>query len=389
MPRHAGPFQIVLRHDTGGKPVYYARFRGDDDELLPWRSTGLESKTAARAWAQREIKRGSAASTRVTFAKYAENWWTKNHPYVEGRIARGHKLTATYLVVMRGHLANHVLPYFEDRRLAQITARQIEDWILKLRRERLAPQTINHALRCLKVMLKEAARHAIISRDPSAFITGLAERPVERGILTGEEVRRLFDEKRISKTWGGDRKHYVLNLLAASTGMRMGEIQALPIGAVHDNYVEISQSWERRDGIKAGTKTGAGRVVPLPAFTARHVRELVAASPYQEHDDLVFHGHDRHTPITPRMILAGLYGALEAIKITPAEREERNITFHSWRHFINTALRVAKVADPLVQRVTGHRTAQMTDHYSHFALEDFRDVMKVQERLLAPEKQSK
>ena len=78
----------------------------------------------------------------------------------------------------------------------------------------------------------------------------------------------------------------------------------------------------------------------------------------------------------------GSDGALKQIKIKPAEREKRNITFHSWRHFLNTALRAAKASDPLVQRVTGHRTAQMKEHYTHFALEDFKRVMSVQERLL-------
>ena len=108
-------------------------------------------------------------------------------------------------------------------------------------------------------MLKEAARHGIIARDPSAFITGLAEHQAERGILTGAgRSRRLFNEKAIGKVWGGDHKHYTLNLLAASTGMRMGELQALPVGAIHENYVEVFQSWERRDGIKARDKDGSG-----------------------------------------------------------------------------------------------------------------------------------
>ena len=162
----------------------------------------------------------------------------------------------------------------------------------------------------------------------------------------------------------------------------MGELQALPVSAVHDNYIVIAQSWERRDGIKAGTKTGPGRLVPLPTFTASHLNELIASSAYQKPDDLVFHGRDRKTPLSPRFILDGFYGALGQIEIGEAERQERRITFHSHRHFLNTALRAARVADPLVQRVTGHTTQEMTEHYSHFALEDFRDVVKVQERLL-------
>ncbi len=387
MPRTAGDFQLIERREKGRKTKFYVRFRGEDGELLPWRPTpGITSKTAARAWAQKEIKKGSVTTTRATFGKYAEGWWTADHPYVQGRIARGHKLTATYLVVMHGHLENHVKPFFEDKRLAQITSRQIEEWLLKLRREKLSPSTINHALRCLKVMLKEAARNGIIPRDPSAFITGLAEHQAERGILTGAEIKALFDEKTIDKVWSGDRKHFTLNLLAASTGMRMGELQALPVGAIHDNYLTISQSWERRDGIKAGTKTGPGRLVPLPAVTARHLRELIASSPYQEPDDLVFYGRDRKTPLSPRFILDGFYSALDAIKIDGEKRQDRRITFHSHRHFLNTALRAARVPDPLVQRVTGHATQEMTEHYSHFTLEDFRDVMKVQEGLLAQQK---
>jgi integrase len=283
---------------------------------------------------------------------------------------------------MRGHLANHVLPYFEDKRLVQITSRNIESWLLALRKQKLSPATINHSLRCLKVMLKEATRHGIIARDPSAFITGLAEKQAERGILNGAEIRRLFDEKTIDRVWGGDWKHFTLNLLAASTGMRMGELQALPVGAVHENYITVSQSWERREGIKTGTKTGPGRMVPLPVQTARHMMEMIASSPYKESDDLVFFGRNRKIPISPRIILAGFYAALNQIGIGADERQGRRITFHSHRHFLNTALRAARVPDPLVQRVTGHRTQEMTEHYSHFSIEDFKDVLRVQEVII-------
>ena len=125
---------------------------------------------------------------------------------------------------------------------------------MTLRRGKLSPSTINHALRCLKIMLKEATRQGVIARDPSAFINGLAESPAERGILNGEEIRKLFDEKKIEKVWTGDRKHFTLNLTAASTGLRMGELQALAVGAVQPDYLTVSQSWERRTGFERGHK---------------------------------------------------------------------------------------------------------------------------------------
>ena len=57
----------------------------------------------------------------------------------------------------------------------------------------------------------------------------------------------------------------------------------------------------------------------------------------------MFYGKDRHTPLSPRIILCGLYGALGRIDITAKEREVRRITFHSHRHFLNTLLRTARV----------------------------------------------
>jgi hypothetical protein len=43
---------------------------------------------------------------------------------------------------------------------------------------------------------------------------------------------------------------------------------------------------------------------------------------------------------------------------------------YSHRHSLNTLLRAARVPDPLVQRVTEHRTQEMTEHHRHFTLED-------------------
>jgi integrase len=203
--------------------------------------------------------------------------------------------------------------------------------------------------------------------------------------IKGVEVKALFDEKRIDAVWEGDRKQFTLNLLAASTGMRMGECQALTVGSVHPDHIAVTQTWERRTGLKEGTKTGAGRIVPLPSKTARYLAELIESSPFQEPGDLVFYGTSGRIPLTAQAILRGFYRALERTGIGGEERKRRRITFHSHRHFLNTLLRTARVPDPLVQRVTGHRTQDMTEHYSHFALEDLGAVAKVQENIFGRE----
>ncbi len=77
--------------------------------------------------------------------------------------------------------------------------------------------------------------------------------------------------------------------------------------------------------------------------------------------------------------------ALENIGIPDTERRERNISFHSWRHFFNTLCRVGMVPDSKLQRITGHHTQKMTEHYTHYKIKDFKDVMQIQEEIFSAE----
>lgn len=42
--------------------------------------------------------------------------------------------------------------------------------------------------------------------------------------------------------------------------------------------------------------------------------------------------------------------------------------------------------DSLTQKVTGHKTVAMSDHYTHFSTDDYAAVQKVQEGIFAVEK---
>jgi site-specific recombinase XerD len=80
---------------------------------------------------------------------------------------------------------------------------------------------VKHFLRKLKIMLKEAERRGYLSTNPAHLIGALTKKTKEKSILTQDEVRVLFQEDRIDEIWAGDLRHYTVNLLAASTGMRM------------------------------------------------------------------------------------------------------------------------------------------------------------------------
>lgn len=383
------PFHLYKRPSKKYGHIYYVRFYDEDGNRLSGRSTGQTTKARAEAWAYEELKNGHIRSVKnITFGEYAKDWWIWDRcDYVKGRALRGRPLSRYYVDTMRGYLENHILPYFKNKRFQSINAGMIENWLMKLatkttrRGEPITPTTVNRCFTCLKIMLNEAVRLGYLYRNPAEKIGKLREVPKEKSILTPDEVRQLFQEDQMDYIWEGDIRHYTLNLLGASTGMRLGEIQALMVGNVYDKYVYVGYNWNHKYGLKP-PKHNSARYVPIPSKTSYYLKELISLSPFQEPDDFVFIESDRHRPIRNEAILKNLYKALERIGIPPEERKERNITFHSWRHFYNTVMR-GKIHDAKLRQLTGHRTIRMTEHYTHFNIEDFSDVLQIQNQIFS------
>jgi integrase len=99
----------------------------------------------------------------------------------------------------------------------------------------------------------------------------------------------------------------------------------------------------------------------------------------------IFSENGGESPIAAEKIARQYVLALKRIGITHEEKMRRRLSFHSWRHFFNTMLRLSDVADSKVQSVTGHRSMKMTDHYTHFDTRQFNEIRDVQEILLTDE----
>ena len=168
-------------------------------------------------------------------------------------------------------------------------------------------------------MLKEAKRLGYIHTNPAEEIRRLSEKPKVRSILRIDEVKELLLDDNIDRVWDGDLFNYTLNLIAASTGIRMGEIQALMVQNVHEGYISIFYSWDRKYGLKE-PKWGSKREIPIPSKSSQRLQELIACSPYNEPQDFVFWGESRNKPVSNKMILNTLYKAFENIGISPEER---------------------------------------------------------------------
>jgi integrase len=362
--------------------VYYYRTYDEFGQRTVAKSTGKTSKTLANDYCANLFRAGKLIPTSdPLFSDFAEGWWIWGTcDYLRGRLERSApgkpSVSERYGREMLSILNMHLLPAFKNLRLSAITAQRIEHWALKLRDTGLSGKRVNDISSCLRIMLTEAHRLGRLDRNPFDAVRPLGIDKRDRGVLTLEEVQRLFLDRNIKKVWNSHTLHRTINLVAACTGCRMGELLALKAEDVHAGWLHIAHSWNATYGL-GPTKTRQVRDVPIASKPLKALKKLSIAGGF------VFSMDKGKHPIGHTRVSQAFYEALEKIGITPEQRAERNITFHSWRHWLNSVLRARAVPDPLVRRVTGHTTEEMTEHYTRFVRADFAPVLVVQEEVFA------
>jgi len=367
------------------KIIYFVQFRDTEGNYTSAISTGQTSKGAAIRWAYNYLKKGHIPTHRgFTFKRYSKNWWIPGEcDYLEEKERTGHALSPRYIQESRRNLDKRLILYFGNMKMTIISFKDIRKWMFNLyENQNVNPATINRSLATLKIMLKQAVLMEYIQSNPAQDIGIFKEEPKSKTVLNLKEVDKLFDERRIEDYWNGDLYHYTFNLIAASTGMRLGELQALKRKYINEDTIEVVHSWSRKFGIK-DTKNHTRRLVPLSDLTKKYLNIFLVQSPNRDPEDLVFAGSDRYKPFDGKKIDKCLYKALGKIGVTPEERKSRNVTFHSWRYFFNTVCRSNKIPDSKIRIVMGHKTALMTDRYTSLLHENLNEIRQFQNTIFS------
>lgn len=372
--RYREPFTLLKR----GKYWYYRLYINDNRKTY---STGQTTKARALEYVmmtltdntEKSVSQKEPRRQGMSFADYAKPWWTAGKcAYLRYKEKLGKVYSGKYIDNCRMMLNNHLLPAFGKIKLSDIKSPDIQEWMFSLADTGLSPKTINNSFTTLSVMMREAVRRELIAKNPCEKVDRLIGESRIRGRLTLDEARLLFSDL---DYWEGNRMKYAGNLLAAVTGMRSREVAALRGQDLRDGYIVVEHSFDERYGMKS-TKTGDRRELPLDPYVMGFLHSLKRGD-----DDFLF-TLDGERPVNQHFFLYGLRHALEKIGIDEAERKRRNLTFHSWRHFLNSLL-IAKGTDKIMtQRITGHTTDAMTEHYAHFNAEDYRPILDITSRLL-------
>lgn len=380
---HGKPFSIFKR----GR-IYYAQFKTPTGQWSVAKSTGETSRGKAERWAIDYLTAGQIVKKEnVTLKEYSKDFFTWDGSWATDKRVRGLRISPRQCRNLSYILDSLLLPYMGRMKLTDITRAVIKDYRNNLHNKGYSGNTINKALSALKAILETAEEEALIQFVPK--IDRAAMNPHTKGILTIEEALQLFKVE-----WKSEGTHchpaknqylgYVGNLLACSTGLRMGELQALVISDIHldSGYIHVRRSWDKHYGMNPTTKTGKVRNIFIAHGVCDILHDLISINPNPGNPEsfIFFSVNNPDRPVQPIIFSRSLYSAMRKIGITDDERRKRNITFHSWRHFFNSLLINAKVPLQKIQAMTGHSTTRMSQLYYH--IDDMGDVVQAVENTI-------
>jgi integrase len=246
----------------------------------------------------------------------------------------------------------HLLPYFGEKTLAEVTSKLISAYKVKRREERATSGTINNELGTIRHAFNVAIKEWEWCRDNPM-------RKVSMEKVNNARVRYLTDEELNKVLQACPYWLKPIVMVARYTGIRRENIVQLQW-----NQVDLFRKVILLDHTKNGDRLGiplCERLVEL--FKAhgkvRHLSGYVFAKPdgSPHKGDAVGHAFLR------ACCRAGI----------------SDFHFHDLRHTFASCLVQRGVDLYRVQRLLGHKTAAMTQRYAHLSPENLREAISVQD----------
>ncbi len=235
---------------------------------------------------------------------------------------------------------NHLIPYFKDKKLSEISPKDIDNYKLFRLRD-VQPSSLNRELACLSHLINYAKQQRKFFGDNPVSISKLMpENNLKERILTKEEEQRLLDA---SPT---PLKNIIINALC--TGMRKNEILTLTWDNIdfENNLITIEHT---------NTKSKKTRRIPINS-TLRQI--LIESKLKSAGNDYVFlsskgEHYKRHDSL--KQIFA------RACKLANI----KGLRFHDLRHTSATRMIESGANIVAVSRILGHADLKTTMRYAH------------------------
>ena len=267
---------------------------------------------------------------------------------------------------------------FSDRIAGQPLSELRRADILNLRQRLVdagtGARTVNRTIGILKIAFKEGVFREELDRNPCEGIGNINYKREEVGTFTAKELQTIFVN---SPGPFRDRCEYTVFLLAASCGMRRGELLVMQWRQVNfdSHTILVDRALKSKTKNVIGPpKWGRIRTTFLPGKASDALRDLKRQSHHVLPEAFAF-GY----PDGSRRGHTWWGDAFEkAMDIAGIDRVGRNLRPHSFRHSANTMLLDAGLDAGKVRAAMGWQGPEVQAMYSHYAemsLKDLREHM--------------
>ena len=292
------------------------------------------------------------------------NFWDfENSEYVKKRIARGYDIKQRNCKEKLGIVKRYWAKYFDaDRTVQSLTSRELDDFLMYLRTEKkLSADTVNKTMTAGNMAFEFLIKEGLITSNPLTSVERFKVNAKKRGIPTETEMKKLME---LNWDWT-DSVNKLAFKVAALFGLRAGEISGLQVCDIDANadLLYIRHSWNDTDKLK-DTKNGDDRIIPIEHGVALELLMNARRNPDYSDTSFVFWSPKvAGQPMWPSSFEDDFYIAMQKIGISEEQRKERNIVFHSLRHYCATQI-AQRASLEIAMKILGHRTEEMTRLYS-------------------------
>ena len=313
------------------------------------------------------VKETQAAEDFIGFMTTFWNWDTS--PYIQEKLRKNHGIHKRHCKLQGQAIALHWQPFFKERMLGEITARDIDAFINHLAEKDISAARKNVIIKAGTKPLRWAFSKGMIETDPTRGHILFSGEIQKREIVTPTVAAALFRVE-----WKNKRAK-LANMLAAVTGMRSGEILALRVQDLGTDCLYVRGSWNKEDKDKP-TKTNEPRTVELPfPFLIKELAEQARQNPWGVSPDsyIFWADYNGDRPMLQQSLIDALRKNLVGIGMS--EKQAAKYLFHGWRHFY-TSYMIRKLDKRLLKSQTGHKTDEMLNLYGGHEIEGDREIIQ-------------
>lgn len=321
-----------------GSLLYYEK---RDESKRRKKKSGSKARKEALAWDD-FIQLSVKADMNMTMGAFVEVYFRDK----EGELKERSIKNKRYMI------DSHILPYFQDKKMNEITPAHIIQWQQTMRQKGYAQTYLRMMQNQITALFTHASKIYNLPDNPCKKVKKMGKPVADKlDFWTKEEYDRFISTMEVGS------RYYVIFEILFWTGCREGEMLALTKSDIDfaNNRMSITKTYyriERRDVITAPKTEQSVRIIELPEFLTREIKEYVDELPNLTE-------HTRIFPVVAETVQHKLKRQAEKAGV-------KRIRVHDIRHSSAAYLINQGVQPLIIKERLGHKDIRITlNTYGH------------------------